>query len=111
MTLHSVNQQWEKWSRRRLMPTTTRDRLKKLVIEAMNFEGVTPDSIDDDAPLFGEDLGLDSVDALELVVTLEKEYGFRVESTELTREAFYSISTLATYVDRMCGESKTRSSA
>jgi acyl carrier protein len=93
------------------MSVSTRDRLKKLIIKTMNFEGLTPDSIDDNTPLFGEGLGLDSVDALELVVALEKEYGFRIESTDSAREAFYSVSTLATWIEQMCGDSRPRSPA
>ena len=90
------------------MPTSTRDRLRKLIIETLNFEGMAPASIEYDAPLFGEGLGLDSVDALELVVALEKEFGFRVESTDSAKEAFYSVTTLAEYVDRMCGVPEAR---
>jgi acyl carrier protein len=86
------------------MSASTRDRLRELVIETLNFEGVAPESIGYDAPLFGEGMGLDSVDALEIVVALEKEYGFRIESSDAVKEAFYSITTLAEYVDRMCGE-------
>jgi acyl carrier protein len=93
------------------MSLNTRDRLKRLIVETMNFEGVAPDSIDDNAPLFGESLGLDSVDALELVVALEKEYGFRIENTDSVREAFYSVATLAAYVDRMCADPESRSPA
>lgn len=55
--------------------------------------------IADDAPLFGEGLGLDSVDALELVVALEKEFGVRIQSHEVGKEAFASVSTLATFID------------
>ena len=77
----------------------TRDRLKALIIESLNLEGMNPDEIADDEPLFGEGLGLDSVDALELVVALEKEWGIRVENQEATREAFATVTTLAGFVD------------
>jgi len=83
---------------------STRERLKELIIEQLNLEGMTPDMIEDEAPLFGEGLGLDSVDALELVVALEKEWGLRIDDQDATREAFTSISTLADFVDRARGE-------
>lgn len=80
---------------------TTRDRLKTIVIEALNLQGMSPDEIGDDEPLFGDGLGLDSVDALELVVALEKEYQIKIEGQEATRDAFTSIATLAAFVERM----------
>lgn len=54
--------------------------LKQYIIEALNLEDMTPDDIDNDAPLFGEGLGLDSIDALELIVLMEKHYGIRLAS-------------------------------
>ena len=77
----------------------TRERLKSLIIEYLNLEGMRPDDIADDDPLFGDGLGLDSVDALELVVALEKEWGIRIEDQESTREAFATVATLAAFVD------------
>jgi acyl carrier protein len=55
--------------------------------------------IDDDAPLFGEGLGLDSVDALELVVALEKEFGIKIKSQELEREVFSSVASLSQFIE------------
>ena len=78
---------------------STREQLKRLIIEHLHLEGMTPDMIEDDANLFGEGLGLDSVDALELVVALEKEWGIRIESQESTREAFATVASLAAFVD------------
>jgi len=78
---------------------TTAQRIKRLLVDKLHLDGLTPESIDDQAPLFGEGLGLDSVDALELVVALEKEFGLRIESHEVGREAFASVGTLAAYVD------------
>ena len=78
---------------------TTAQRIKRLLVDKLHLEGLTPDGIDDEMPLFGEGLGLDSVDALELVVALEKEFGLRIQSHEVGREAFASVSTLAQYVD------------
>ena len=57
--------------------------LKKLIVATLNLDGLTPDRIADDEPLFGAGLGLDSVDALELVVALEKEFGISIASHEV----------------------------
>jgi acyl carrier protein len=77
----------------------TAQRIKHLLIEKLNIEGLTPDSIDDAMPLFGEGPGLDSVDALELVVAIEKEFNIRIQSHEIGQEVFASVATLADYVD------------
>ena len=79
----------------------TLERLKRLIIESLNLEGMTPEMIDDGAPLFGDGLGLDSVDALELVVALEKEFSIRIEGEETTREAFASVEAMAGFVDSL----------
>ena len=87
---------------------STREQLKRLIIEHLNLEGMTPDMIEDEALLFGEGLGLDSVDALELVVALEKEWGIRIENQDATREAFATVTSLAAFVDRArAGEGQT----
>ena len=70
----------------------TPDRIKRLIVESLNLEGMRPEMIEDEAPLFGEGLGLDSVDALELVVALEKEFGIKIKSQEIGREVFSSVS-------------------
>ena len=85
------------------MSAPTRERLKQLIIEHLKLEGMTPDMIEDEAPLFGEGLGLDSVDALELVVALQKEWGLRIEGADASRETFRSVATLADLVDRLRG--------
>ena len=72
--------------------------LKQYIIEALNLEDMTPDDIDDEAPLFGEGLGLDSIDALELIVPMEKHYGIRLASAAEGKEIFKSIQTMADYV-------------
>ena len=72
--------------------------LKQYIIEALNLEDMTPDDIDDEAPLFGEGLGLDSTDALELIVLMEKHYGIRLASAAEGKEIFKSIQTMADYV-------------
>ena len=78
---------------------TTPVRIKRLIVESLNLEGMRPEMIEDEAPLFGEGLGLDSVDALELVVALEKEFGIRIKSQEIGREVFSSVSTLSTFIE------------
>jgi acyl carrier protein len=78
---------------------TTPSRIKRLIVESLNLEGMKPEMIEDEAPLFGEGLGLDSVDALELVVALEKEFGIRIKSQEIGREVFSSVSTLSQFIE------------
>lgn len=78
---------------------TIAQRIKNLLVEKLHLEGLSPESIADDMPLFGEGLGLDSVDALELVVALEKEFTLRIQSHEVGREAFASVAALAAYVE------------
>ena len=76
-----------------------RSRIKHLLVSALHLEGIAPSDIADDAPLFGEGLGLDSVDALELVVALEKEFRIRIQSHEVGKEAFVSVSALAAFIE------------
>jgi acyl carrier protein len=78
---------------------TTAQRIKRLLIDKLHLEGLTPEGIADEMPLFGEGLGLDSVDALELVVALEREFSLRIQSHEVGREAFASVAALAAYVE------------
>ncbi len=73
--------------------------LKSKIIEALKLQDITPEQIDDDAPLFGTGLGLDSIDALELVVLLEKEYGIVIKDIEEGRPAFRSVRTLAEFIE------------
>jgi acyl carrier protein len=72
--------------------------LKSKIIESLKLQDITPEQIDDDAPLFGTGLGLDSIDALELVVLLEKEYGIVIKDIEEGRPAFRSVKTLAEFI-------------
>ena len=72
--------------------------LKSKIIESLNLQEVTPEQIDDDAALFGTGLGLDSIDALELVVMLEKNYGIVIKDIEEGRPAFRSVRTLADFI-------------
>ena len=75
-----------------------RTKLKELLVSNLNIEGVTPDQIQDDAPLFGEGLGLDSLDAVEIVVILQRHFNVEVKDMEKGREIFRSVNTLANYV-------------
>jgi len=72
--------------------------LKSKIIESLKLQDITPEQIDDDAPLFGTGLGLDSIDALELVVLLEKDYGIVIKDIEEGRPAFRSVKTLAEFI-------------
>jgi len=74
------------------------DRIKRIIVDALHLEGMNPESIANDSPLFGEGLGLDSVDALELVVAIEKEFQIKIQSHEVGKEAFASVETLASFV-------------
>jgi acyl carrier protein len=74
-------------------------RIKRLIVDSLHLEGMRPEMIEDEAPLFGEGLGLDSVDALELVVALEKEFGIKIKSQELGREVFSSVSSLSQFIE------------
>lgn len=72
--------------------------LKTLIVETLKLEDIAPADIPDDEPLIGGGLSLDSIDALELVVKLEKEYGIKISSSEESRSALASVSALASYV-------------
>ena len=72
--------------------------LNSKIIESLKLQDITPEQIDDDAPLFGTGLGLDSIDALELVVLLEKDYGIVIKDIEEGRPAFRSVKTLAEFI-------------
>jgi acyl carrier protein len=76
-----------------------RNVLKEQIIRVLNLEGMKPSDIEDDAPLFGEGLGLDSIDALELIVLLEKEYGIKLRDAKEGKEVFLSVHVLADYID------------
>lgn len=86
----------------------TDEGLKRLIIESLHLEGMSPDMIDTDQPLFGEGLGLDSVDALELVVAMEKEFGIKIRSDEISPDAFSSVGHLSRFIaERMAEEEVT----
>ena len=73
--------------------------LKQLVVEVLNLEDVSPEQIDSEAPLFGEGLGLDSIDALELGVAIRRKYGVQMDGDSAeTRAHFASIASLARFI-------------
>jgi acyl carrier protein len=74
------------------------NKLKGEIIDQLNLEDVKKEDIDNDAPLFGEGLGLDSIDALELIVLLEKNYGIKVANPADGKKIFQSIRTMAQYI-------------
>ena len=73
--------------------------LKEKIIAVLNLEDVKPDDIDNSEPLFGEGLGLDSIDALELIVLLDKDYGIKLTDPKEGKTIFQSIDTMSAYVE------------
>jgi acyl carrier protein len=78
-------------------------RLKTLIIDTLHLDGVTPTDIDETAPLIGSGLALDSIDALELVVKIEKEFGIKIGSSEESRNALSSVNSLAEFIRARTG--------
>ena len=74
------------------------EQLKQQLIDALNLEDMTPADIDADAPLFGEGLGLDSIDALEVILLLEKNYGIKLEDPKAAKLHFASVRVLAEFI-------------
>ena len=72
--------------------------LKEQIIDALNLEEITPEDIDNEAPLFGEGLGLDSIVALELIVILDKFYGIKLANPAEGKAIFKNINTIADYI-------------
>ncbi|MRR05368.1 MAG: acyl carrier protein [Deltaproteobacteria bacterium] len=73
-------------------------QVKQLIIESLRIDGLNPDEIETDAPLFGEGLGLDSIDALQLVVAMEKDFGVIVPDAETGTIVFQSVRSMAQYI-------------
>ncbi len=94
------------------MPDQLEDRLKKLIVDTLALEDVEPSSIVSDAPLFGEGLGLDSIDALELALAFHKEFGVRTqENDERNREYYHSVRSLAQFIRAKQAEASAAGSA
>ena len=75
------------------------DQIKQIVIESANLESVSIEDIDTDAPLFGDELGLDSIDALEIGVAIRKKFNITFSDVEENnKQYFYSVATLAKYI-------------
>ena len=82
------------------MSGSTEDEVKTLIIEALGLEDVRPEDIISDAPLFGEGLGLDSIDALELGIAIHNKYSIRIEAGDKNiQRHFRSVATLSTFID------------
>lgn len=75
------------------------EKLKTELIEQLNLEDLEPSDIETTAPLFGEGLGLDSIDALEIIVLLEKEYDIKINDPREGKEIMYSVQTLADFIE------------
>ncbi|HEY8088917.1 MAG TPA: phosphopantetheine-binding protein [Polyangiaceae bacterium] len=78
-----------------------RSHLKRLIVAELNLKGRDPETIDDDAPLFGAGLGLDSLDALQLAMSIEEKLGVRIPEGEEARAVFRSVRTLADHVAKV----------
>jgi acyl carrier protein len=74
------------------------EKLKKEIIQVLNLEEMKPEDIDSDMALFGDGLGLDSIDVLELIVLLQKEYGIKIKDPKEGRRIFTSVRTMAEYI-------------
>ena len=74
------------------------EQVKQLIIDSLRIEGMSPEEIDSDGPLFGEGLGLDSIDALQLVVAMEKDFGVVVPDAATGTRVFRSVRSMAEYI-------------
>lgn len=80
------------------MPDPLASRLKHLIVDILHLEGVKPEDIKDEEPLIGSGLALDSVDMLELVLKIEKDYGIKIKSAEESRSALASVASLVAFI-------------
>jgi len=77
-----------------------KQQLKRQIVEFLNLTSVKPDDIKDDEPLFGEGLGLDSIDSIELIVLLSREYGINIHDPKEGRKVLVDINTMADYIEK-----------
>ncbi|MEP7107058.1 MAG: phosphopantetheine-binding protein [Ferruginibacter sp.] len=77
-----------------------KQQLKKQIIEFLNLLSVSPEDIKDDEPLFGEGLGLDSIDSIELIVLLGREYGINIQDPKEGRKILVDINTMVAYIEQ-----------
>jgi acyl carrier protein len=77
-----------------------KQQLKKQVIEFLNLTSLKPEDIKDEEPLFGDGLGLDSIDSLELIVLLHREYGISIKDPKDGRKVLVDINTMADYIEQ-----------
>jgi acyl carrier protein len=84
----------------------TLDELKRLIISSLELEGLTPGAIGDDQPLFGDGLGLDSVDALELIVVLERELGVKISASEIDPADFATVGNIHRFIENQMAQSE-----
>lgn len=79
--------------------STLKEELKQHIVAALNLQDITPADIADDAPLFGDGLGLDSIDALELIVLLDKHYKIKLNDPEKGKSVFHSINSMVEFIE------------
>jgi acyl carrier protein len=84
-------------SKEELLPLV-RAKLKELLVSHLALEDIKPEEIGDDEPIFGEGLGLDSLDGVEIVVLLQRSFGVKIQETEKGNDLFRSINTLSSYI-------------
>ena len=77
-----------------------KQQLKKQIVEFLNLINVNPEDIKDDEPLFGKGLGLDSIDSIELIVLLSREYGINIQDPKEGRKVLVDINTIAAYIEK-----------
>ena len=78
---------------------TIKEKLKKIIVEVLNLDDITPEEIKNDEPLFGKKLGLDSIDAVEIVFQVEQNFGVEIKNMKEGRPALQSINTLAAFIE------------
>lgn len=84
--------------------TELKEKLKTQIIQFLNLTDLTPGDIKDDEPLFGDGLGLDSIDSLELIVLLKKEYGITIKDPREGRKVLVDVNAMAAYIEEHAGK-------